>query len=166
MELADKIKLEKGSRLYDQTHEFYHYYDIEGAICLVDEMCTLEKVALLNRIHPAPGTFSRTQPVNNGERGLASLGYEGYTFDDLGPIIHKVSGDGLTVVNITTPGHRLHPGYVKRMVFMRGNSIYIRTIGEGVGAMPRANENLAETLWNGLVNAHIRYRINLQHRTR
>lgn len=165
MELAEKMKLERGERLYDRTHEFYHYYDIEGAICTLDEKCTLEKAALFNRTHPAPGTFSRSQPVKNGERGLASLGYEGSTFDDFGPIVHQVSSDGLTVVNITTPDHRLHPGYVKRTVFIKGNTIYIRTIGEGIGAMPRVNENLAGTLWNGLVNAHIRYRINLQYRT-
>lgn len=70
MELADKIKLEKGSRLYDQTHEFYHYYDIEGAICLVDEMCTLEKVALLNRIHPAPNVINLSRRCRKRQAAL------------------------------------------------------------------------------------------------
>ncbi len=166
MEVAEKIKLEKGERLYDRTHKSYHYYELEGAICTINEKCTLEIVALFNRMHPAPDTFSRKKPVKNGERGFASLGYKGFTFDDFGPIIHQVSPDGLTVVNVTAPEHRLYPGYVKRTVFRKGNTIFIRTIGEGIGAMPRINENLAESLWNGIVNAHIRYRINLQYRTR
>lgn len=154
----------EGRRLYDRNHDSYHYYEIEGVICTINEHCTLEKVAHFNRMHPAPGTFSSTTPVVSGQLGMASLGYEGTKLDDFGPIIHQVSEDGLTVVNITAEGHRLYPGYVRRTVFRKGDDIYIRTVGEGIGAMPRINEDFASALWNGLVNSHIRYRINLQYR--
>jgi len=117
-------------------------------------------------MHPAPGTFTNIEPVKNNQPGFASLGYRDSEFDDFGPVIHIVSDDGLSVINYTKPAHRLFPGYVKRIVMQKNNSIYIRTIGEGIGEMPGMNENLARPVWNGIVNSHIRYRVNLQYRTR
>lgn len=164
---ASKLKrLRNGERLYDRNHPSYLYYVFEGIICSVNQLCTLQRVAVLNRTHPAPGTFSNARPVQDGQHGFASLGYKGAEFDDFGAIIHFVSDDGLSVINYTAPGHRLFPGYVKRTVIQRGQNISIVTTGEGVGQMPRLNENLAKTVWNGFVNGHIRYKVNLAYRVR
>ena len=148
---------------FDKNDPNYHFYDVEGAICNLSTVCSLEKVALENRKSPAPGTLSRTNPVRSGDKSLAHLGYDS-KFDDFGPVLHTVSEDGFVVRNITLPGHRLYPGYVERRVFIRDNNVFIRTIGEGTGPMGAINAALAVPMWNGLVNSHIRYRINLGYR--
>ncbi len=148
---------------YDNSDPNYHYYDVEGTICTRDSVCTIDSVKLANRLHPAPGTFSNTTPVVDAQISNAQLGYSG-SADDFGPVVHSVSADGLTVTNTTLPGHRLHPGYVRRSVVVRGDTISIRTIGEGIGPMGDLNTRFAGPLWNGLVNSHVRYRINLGYR--
>ncbi len=145
---------------YDQDDPNYHHYDIEGAICSVDAVCTPDSVALANRLHPAPGTFSNTTPVVDGQSSNAQIGWD-TQFDDFGPVIHSVSADGMTVRNTTLPGHKLYPGYVERSVFVRNGVVHIRTIGEGIGPMGSMNVSFSRPLWNGLVNSHIRYRVNL-----
>ena len=147
-------------REFDTDDPNYHFYDIEGAICEVDSVCSLDSVANASLMHPAPGTFSRTTPVRNGETSTAQLGYD-FELDDFGPVLHTVSGDGLVVRNTALPGHRLFPGFVERRVFSRGDTIFIRTIGEGVGPMGGLNQRFAGPLWNGVVNSHVRYRVNL-----
>ena len=148
---------------YDPNDPDYHYYEVEGAICQMDSVCTPGSVALANRMHPAPGTFSNTTPIVDGQASLAQIGW-GAKFDDFGPVIHTVSADGMTVRNITLPGHRLYPGYVERSVFVRNGSVYIRTIGEGTGPMGNLNVRGAVPMWNGLVNGHVRYRVNTGYR--
>jgi len=123
----------------------------------------MDSVASANRMHPAPGMFSNTEPVVNGQVSNAQVGYRG-ELDDFGPVVHTVSSDGLTVRNTTLDGHKLFPGFVERTVFQRGNTIYIRTFGEGIGPMGAANEFFAKPLWNGLVDSHVRYRVNLGYR--
>lgn len=161
--LASDAGMSEGG--YDPSDPNYHAYDVESAICQVDSVCTIESVALANRMHPAPGTLSNTVPVVNGQVSNAHVGYTG-DFDDFGPVVHSVSDDGLTVRNTTMAGHKLYPGYVDRIVFQRGNTIYIRTFGEGIGPMGAANEFFARPLWNGLVDGHVRYRINLGYRNK
>ena len=148
---------------YDPNDPNYHRYDVESAICQTDSVCTMDSVALANRMHPAPGMFSNTEPVVNGQISNAQVGYRG-ELDDFGPVVHTVSSDGLTVRNTTLDGHKLFPGFVERTVFQRGNTIYIRTFGEGIGPMGAVNEFFAKPLWNGLVDSHVRYRVNLGYR--
>ena len=148
---------------YDTIDQNYHYYSTEGEICTVDNVCTMDSVAKANRQHPAPGTFSNTSEITNGQISNAQLGYKG-GWDDFGPVVHSVSDDGLTITNTTLPGHTLYPGYVERTVLQRGDTIFIRTIGKGIGPMPGLNESLSAPLWNGLVDSHVRYRVNLGYR--
>jgi len=114
-------------------------------------------------MHPAPGYLSNNIPVVDGQYGVAQLGYSG-AWDEFGPIVHTLSADGLTVRNYTVEGHKLHPGYVGRTVFVRDGPVYMRTIGEGAGAYPGINNALSRPLWNGVVDSHIRYRVNLGYR--
>ena len=148
---------------YDQTDPNYHYYDEESAICNTDSVCTIDSVAEANRMHPAPGMLSNTEEVTDGQVSNAQIGYKG-SEDDFGPVVHTVSSDGLTIRNTTLKGHKLYKGYVERSVLQRGNTIYIRTIGEGVGPLGSLNEAMAKPLWNGLVDGHVRYRVNLGYR--
>lgn len=158
---SSDVAAQKGS--YDPTDADYHRYDVESAICQIDSVCTMESVSLANRMHPAPGTLSNTVPVVNGQISNAHVGYTS-DVDDFGSVIHSVSPDGLTVRNTTLAGHKLFPGYVERTVFQRGDTVYIRTFGEGIGPMGAANEFFAKPLWNGLVDGHVRYRVNLGYR--
>lgn len=148
---------------FDPNDPDYHWYEVESEICKTNEFCTKEKVAELNLMHPAPGLLSNNEPVKHGQTSLAQLGYS-HPYDDFGPVVHYISNDGLTVRNQTLKDHQLFPGYVERSVIQRGDTIFIKTIGEGTGAMGGLNELLARPLWNGLVDSHIRYRINLQYR--
>lgn len=117
----------------------------------------------VNLLHPAPGTFRNTIPVRTGTISVARLGYSG-SFDDFGPVAHTVWRDGERVRNQTLPTHRLHPGYVLRIVGVMGKNIVVRAIGEGTGALGEVNEAGAKALWNGIVNVHLRYRLSLRYR--
>jgi len=140
----------------------YHFHRFEAELCRVDSVCTIQSASLANRLHPAPGTFRNTQPIVDGQYGVAELGYP-IEADNFGPIVHSVSSDGLTIRNTTVIGHLLHPGYVERSVFERNGSIYMRTTGEGTGNLGWLNNALSTTMWNGIVNGHIRYRISKEY---
>lgn len=56
-----------------------------------------ETVAATNQMHSAPGYLSNTTPIVDGQYGLAHWIFR--VRDDLGPIVHAVSSDGLTVRN-------------------------------------------------------------------
>jgi hypothetical protein len=67
-----------------------------------------------------------------------------------GTVRHFVDAPGLTVYNVTEPGHWFDPGYVSRSVITRGDSIYVRTIGEGTGSWPSFNVIVGPPAFNYL----------------
>ena len=70
----------------------------------------------------------------------------------LGPVAHDVDTDNQAISNTTLPGHLLHPGKVERQVIQRGDMIYVRTYGDGIGDFGRLNEALAGALWGTVDN--------------
>lgn len=156
-------KTNKKFREYDPKDPNHHWYDVEGIVCFIGKDCTLDSVALVSRMHPAPGTLSNKIPVKDGQLSVARMGYN-TEFDTFGPVRHIVQGNGCYIRNEALPGHKLYPGYVERIIVKRGNAIFIRTIGEGTGAMKEKNEQFADLMWNIIVNGHIRYELNLQYR--
>ena len=160
--LAKRLEDRADARNYqfDEDDASYHFHEFDGQICKIDAVCTVDAVSMTNKMHPAPGGFRSKSQVVDGQYGVAQLGYP-IELDDFGPVVHSVSRDGLTVRNSTVEGHLLHPGYVERTVFARDGYMYIRTRGEGVGAIGSINNLLSKPMWNGLVNCRVRYRVNL-----
>ena len=110
--------------------------DLKNKICdLGESWCTVTAVwnALLE--NAAPGTRG---PISIGSTTTISL------FGiDLGTVWHLVDPENLSITNITTPGHVFHYGTVTRSVLVENNSIYIRSVGDGVGKWAGFNEYLA-----------------------
>lgn len=130
------------------TGEYHEIEPVVTEICSTTQAgCTLGEVFCELRTFPAPGMWSNTTPVQNGEVNNAEIGYQNTTVDDLGPVVHTVDEVNRTVTNDTLPGHLLHPGTVVRSVEQVGDTISIRTEGDGTGAYPNTNEILAEDLW-------------------
>jgi hypothetical protein len=76
-----------------------------------------------------------------------------------GSVQQRVDPERFTVVNTTTPDHRLHPGNVHRSVVQDGDDFYVVTHGYGTGVFPGLNELTANTVW-GSLDHNIRHEIN------
>jgi hypothetical protein len=75
----------------------------------------------------------------------------------LGHAQHYVDEDHMTVVNSTVPGkHVLEPGNVHRSIVRRGDDIYVKTDGYGLGIFPEANRLASLIVWP-LVDQNIRH---------
>jgi hypothetical protein len=157
-ELERVKRLPLGARRYDVNHPNYHYYDVKGWALTYDTN-KFDVVKRLNRLHPAPGTFSNRVPVRDRQRAYANVGLPGNL--DEGPIMHGVIDDGRIVVNLALEGHALYPGWVKRVVVRGENSIYMRTLGGGIGNMATINEAIAYPLWHVYIDGYIRSRLNI-----
>jgi hypothetical protein len=84
--------------------------------------------------------FAEGRPVSTGDTTVIP-------FPFVGPVTHFVDPESETIVNITKPGHPLHPGVVFLGVEQRGDQIGISGKGFGRGAGPNINKNLAELGW-------------------
>ena len=132
----------------DNTGEYHEIEPVVTEICSTTQAgCTIEEVFCELRTYPAPGMWSNDTPVQDGEVNNAEIGYRNTTLDDLGLVEHDVDEANSTVTNNTLPGHLLHPGTVVRSVEQVGDTIFVRTEGDGTGAYPYTNEILAEDLW-------------------
>ena len=49
-----------------------------------------------------------------------------------GDVSHVVDEDNMTLYNITHPGHIFSDGYVSRSVVVSGDSVVVRSVGEGI----------------------------------
>lgn len=57
-----------------------------------------------------------------------------------------------TTVNVTMPGHPLHPGYVARVTSSNGDVVTVTNFGEGAGALQSQHSPLAgpiNDVWHG-----------------
>jgi hypothetical protein len=64
------------------------------------------------------------------------------------PIRTVVDRRNRSITNYTKKDHILHAGRVTRTIIVRNGSVYVESIGEGVGVAPRLNEWLSGLVWN------------------
>lgn len=118
----------------DSTHD----YQVRNTICKKgDKGCSLRNVYEAVRRYPAPGA-DRENPVTTGSETNVY---------GLGPVRHEVDESHLTVTDITTPEHRLHPGRVTHQIRETGEAIEVVTTGTGTGPYGTANTIFAPPLW-------------------
>jgi hypothetical protein len=112
----------------------YHHYEENVWYSGVDRQCLEDYL----RNHPTPGVpngpaSSSGTPNNATPPGPTALGSLGAMLPGLvpSPVRSYVfpSSRGQVVVNVTQPGHPLHPGYVAR--YDEGG--HVRNTGEGLG---------------------------------
>ena len=88
-------------------------------------------------------TFSSEfgNPVSTGDETVVDL---------FGAVTHIVDNDKRVLVNLTTPTHDLHNGYVIRHPYSDGSGrVFVQSIGFGTGAMATLNELGANVTWGG-----------------
>jgi RHS repeat-associated protein len=120
---------------YDTNNPNYHHYELDHIICVQSVSCTTELVF--------QGLLRNAAP---GQTGVAYTGNEvNVMFAGLsaGTIVQVVDQATLTVTNFTESGHIFDPGYVARSVVVEKGFVMVRTIGEGTGADPWFNKEIA-----------------------
>jgi len=136
-------------------HDYEHMSDLS---CTIGSPgCTASNlVASIHRVGAYPGQNMPLDPNGGYQyRELPSL-IPGDIFT-VDPIYSLTTSTG--VVNVTTPNHLLHPGFVKRDVIQSGNALKIRTVGGGWGRHGRLNNKRVEKLW-GDVNKKVFNNLN------
>jgi hypothetical protein len=113
-----------GERFLENREDRAGRWNLNRENCLVDE------------------TNRGLSPVVNAE--IRVFGISG------GTVRHFVDAPALTVYNVTEPGHIFDPGYVSRSVLLRGDFIYVRTVGEGTGSYRFFNTAVARPAFNYL----------------
>ena len=107
---------------YNRNDPRYHRYEFTNFICSSAQYgCSPERVFEGLLLNAAPG---QNGPAFTGNIVSVPLA---------GRIQQVVNRGAMSVTNFTLPGHMFDPGYVTRSVISFGNSLYINTIGEGVG---------------------------------
>jgi RHS repeat-associated protein len=119
-----------------------HVYEEENEVCTKspapNDPCNFDNVYQGLLRYPAPFMFGG-DPVYDGKETTLVL---------FRTVRHSVSRG--RVVNTTMPNHLLYPGYVDRTVEESGNSISVRTYGEGSGAFPLLNTYFSDPLWSSV----------------
>jgi RHS repeat-associated protein len=94
--------------------------------------------------NPAPGVMPR-RPTATGDVNQVVIGGYG-----LGPVTTAVNPNGMTIWNLTMPGHLLHPGWVRRDVIVEGGATWVVTTGGGTGFNPlNLSSVMAPFVWGG-----------------
>ena len=122
---------------------FHHQYAIFESRRCVNENSVRNAVAN----DPTPGwdfPASRQGQFNNASPAPPLLG----TFS---PVRSYLTPNG-TTVNVTLPGHPLHPGYVARVTSSNGDLVTVTNYGEGTGVLQSQDSPVADAInsaWNG-----------------
>ena len=125
----------------------YHDYNKWVPLNGVDSACVMQGII----DNPTPGTpspASSTGTPNNATPSLpqaivrlASGGFIGVK----SPVISYIRNNGKVVVNVTLPGHPLHPGYVARTI----GDKKVNNYGEGLGRLQKESWPTAKRI-NGV----------------
>ncbi|MCB9949174.1 MAG: hypothetical protein H6842_15335 [Rhodospirillaceae bacterium] len=119
---------------------------------------TLENAFLALRHKPAPSFFESLESgaaVNNGDVSGVLV---------FGDVVHYVFPEHRIVINVTVPGHLLHPGIVVNYVHEEDGQIYIVREGVGIGDFGDVNETFGEALWD-VQDTDIQNLLNIYGRT-
>lgn len=134
----------------------YHFYNLPVPLNGADAACV--KDGIINK--PAPGspspassngTLNNATPTNaqnlfNTIDLISSFGNDPGGYNN-SPVRSYTQDNGNIVVNVTLPGHPLHPGYVVRTI----NGSQVNNYGEGTGFLQGPYSPVADQI-NGVWN--------------
>jgi RHS repeat-associated protein len=100
----------------------HHRYRDRTPICKLSARCTPAAIFEMLKRYPAPGV-DHTVAVSPDRQSELTGG---------NPVRHRFDVRRLTIVNLTTPEHVLHDGFVLRTVVTWNGMVAIETYGEGV----------------------------------
>jgi hypothetical protein len=108
----------------DLTAPGFHTYSTGwDLICSTGDSCTLENARSSVLAYQVPGYDGMTEGGGEYPVTLPGIGYIGD--------VH-VYDNGLSISNLTLPGHALYFGYITNTLEVRPDGIYVQTFGEGV----------------------------------
>ena len=135
----------------------FHSYNIAVSLAGADAACVMQGII----DNPTPGSPNQASPQgtsNNATPALATSLFDALDLissfgNDQGsynnsPVSSYTMNNGSVVVNVTMPGHPLHPGYVARTI----NGSTVNNFGEGIGALQGKYSPVAGLIngvWNG-----------------
>lgn len=162
-----------------------HYYEVDNPVCTVGSpRCNVAEVYQNEQlVHPVTGYWDKTQPIYDvatsswippAPDGYARMGCTGEIpkacdligLYDGGPLTFEVTPSLYQHKNITKEGHIFHPGSIARATRLQGNQVFIKTVGEGMGACPRTNETSGAAIFNSLdmfIKCHLAGACSIQH---
>jgi RHS repeat-associated protein len=111
---------------YDENDPYYHRYEMNNEICSLSETCSAGAVWGELKKNPAPGWDNSKQVATGDETKIVFAGLNG------GTVSHVVDDANMTLYNVTHSDHIFSDGYVSRSVYVRGGSVYVKSIGEGI----------------------------------
>lgn len=135
----------------------YHAYNVPVPLSGANPACVMQ--GMINAPTPgSPNPASVGGTPNNATPGpiqslfnfvdfVSSFGADSGGYNN-SPVVSYVMNGGSVVVNVTGPGHPLHPGYVARGI---GGQV-VNNFGEGVGALQGPYSPVAGAIngvWNG-----------------
>jgi len=128
----------------DENNENYHCYRIETEICNNNKPnCRKEiiyKNLLSNTYFIAPTHMKKkVKECMTVQLDDFPLLISLFATNPVQVILDK---DNFSLFNCTLDKHLFHPGIVRRKIFEKNNSIYIETLGVGIGEWPIINNNL------------------------
>ena len=118
----------------------YHHYENVRKLMPVDQISDPAIIFRNLEEEPFPtfGLYDRPDPVKEGEISDVL---------PFGKVHHHIDEKNQVVVNVTEPGHWLHPGLVVRHLFAYEGDYYIATVGIGNGYLRWPNEKLKDIVW-------------------
>jgi RHS repeat-associated protein len=131
----------------DSSNSLHHQYAIAESRWCVNE--ARARQAVIN--DPTPGWDLAARP--SGQYNNASP--TPLLLPTFSPVKSYVMPDG-TTVNVTLPGHPLHPGYVARVTSQSSDLVTITNYGEGLGVLQSPSSFVADAIngvWRGQTRA-------------
>ncbi|AZZ96610.1 RHS repeat-associated core domain-containing protein [Pseudoalteromonas sp. R3] len=123
----DELHPQKAQFSYDESDPYYHKYEMDNEICsLSTEGCSAGAVWGELKKNPAPGWDNSKQVATGDETEIE------FAFLSGGTVSHIVDDKNMTLYNMTHSDHIFSDGYVSRSVYVRGGSVYVKSIGEGI----------------------------------
>jgi hypothetical protein len=149
-----------GTGYYSPHCPGWHFYTLTSLVCPAELHCSVqEMIDYLSRF-AYPGQYP-SNPVHNTDLHPVGLGpfsfgwlvLGPYSMGPLGQVQTFVSNGGLTVKNVTQPGHIFHDGIIIRTAYQENDAWYVSTYGYGnnvnVG-MDTANQVFGPGIFNAL----------------
>ncbi|MDZ7923493.1 MAG: RHS repeat-associated core domain-containing protein [Marinagarivorans sp.] len=133
------IEAQKG---YSSDKGGWHDYTTTNEVCSAALQCTQQEMVDQFSRFAVPGQ-DPSKPVQSGNiydvfdpRTKVSLpgGYQWQAF--AGKVLTLVSGDGMSITNITRPLHILHDGQITRTLSTEGGAWFVTTRGIGNNVLP------------------------------